>query len=173
MQIFKFLILLILVSSGYSQNKSIKPSCQTLETSNDSTGDEVTKTCIYKNYKFVSVGSPDYSGRFFYEYFIYKIENKRDIQIKNSDFFLNIKGIEKLLNKNFKRKIASAKKIEEDSECMKFAKFQEYKIDDIGISFNENDEMEFNISLSLPNACHSLTFVDVSLDLNIIEKYLK
>lgn len=128
---------------------------------------------MFKNHKFVSIGSPDYKGRYAYEYFVYKIEKEKEIPAKNSDIFLNVKQIEKLLNKKFKKKIAAAKSDDENSECMKWVSFKEYKLDDIAITFNDNNEMEFEASIALPDACFSLSFIDVSLKLDIIEKYFK
>jgi len=52
---------------------SNKLTCTEKESKNEDGGDPIlTKTCLYKKYKTISKGYPDYKGRYSYEYSVFK-----------------------------------------------------------------------------------------------------
>ena len=66
-----------------------KVTCTEKESKNEDGGDPIlTKTCLYKKYKTISKGYPDYKGRYSYEYSVFKKqENGSYVQIKNATLF--------------------------------------------------------------------------------------
>jgi hypothetical protein len=74
---------------------SSKVVCTEKETKNEDGGDDpiITKTCLYKNYKTISKGYPDYKGRYSYEYSLFsKQANGSYVQIKNASLFNQYKN---------------------------------------------------------------------------------
>ena len=177
----KLNLLFVLLFSFYchSQKKTpldieLKVTCEKVEKKNDDGFDEIiVKTCYLKNYKFVSTGSPDYKGRYFWEYQVYKLVNKKYVAIKNSDIFINSKYLEKYINNEIKKLYESDKKIMDNSQCVSFIKLRPFQINEMGIDFNHENKMVFNTSFGLPSACLNVDRNMLSMDLNQIKPYLK
>jgi len=133
----------------------------------------ITKTCLFKNYKTISTGTPDYKGRYFYEYEVLKFINGKYIKIKNSELFSNSTKIEKIINEKLKLEYESNMKITEISDCMKYIKLRFYSIDEMGISFDEYNNMVFNIDFDIPSFCLNVSGSSVEISFSEIEKYIK
>lgn len=132
------------------------------------------KTCAYKNYVFKSIGTPDYKGRYSYNYEVFKIDKSDTLKIKNSDFFNeNVNELEKLINEKLKTEYDSNAANPEISDCMEWIDFREYTINEFGISFISENHMEFNIYYGIGGACFVVNSSSVILELTELEKYLK
>ncbi len=134
----------------------------------------IIKTCEFKNHMFKSIGTPDYKGRYSYDYELFQLNKNDTIKIINSDFFnLNSKELEKLINEKLKTEYESNSKLPEISDCMKSIDFREYKLDEFGISFAENNKMEFNIDYGIGGACFNVGSSSVVIDFSELKEYLK
>lgn len=130
--------------------------------------------CFYKNYFFKSVGIPDYNERYSYDYFIYEISNKDTIQIRNTDAFnQDYKKLEKIINQKLKAILDEDAKHEELKSCVERIKFRYYDFNEFGISFRNNDIVQFNISYGMSWVCAPVANGMVEFKLNELQQYLK
>lgn len=65
------------------------PICKEEESkSRDNSVDPVlTKTCVSGNFKFISIGSSDYKGRYYYAYQVYRTTSGQSVKVENDIFF--------------------------------------------------------------------------------------
>jgi hypothetical protein len=87
--------------SKHKKTEIQEPTCTVTEKQNPDNGTDpiIIQTCIWGQYKFVTVGSPDYKGRYSYEYEVYKTTDNKDIKVQNKDIFNSKVGdLEKLIN---------------------------------------------------------------------------
>ena len=63
-------------------------SCSEKEYKNHDSLDPIfVETCLFKSFKFVNKGSPDYKGRYSWEYSLYKKQNGKYVKVSNSALF--------------------------------------------------------------------------------------
>jgi hypothetical protein len=134
----------------------------------------LNKTCEFKNHIFKSIGISDFNGRYSYDYKIFRIKNNDTLKINNLDFFNNNSiELERLINKKLKTEYDSNSENSEISDCMKWIKFRYYKLNEFGITFTDNNQMEFNIDYGIGSACFNVSFNSVIMEIHEVEKYLK
>ncbi|BCY28691.1 hypothetical protein [Flavobacterium okayamense] len=175
----KYLILIPIILISYNvigQKKSSKLEiiCNIQLTEKEKNTDSIiTKTCIFKKYKTISVGTPDFKGRYFYEYELFKLSNGNYIKIQNSELFNNSSKIEKIINEKLKIEYESNMKISEISDCMKYINFRYYKINEMGISFDEFNNMAFHVEFGIPSSCLNVGGSLIIISTSEIEKFIK
>ena len=155
-------------------NTSNKATCMEKETPNeDPSNPGITKTCLYKKYKTISKGYPDYKGRYSYVYSLFKKqENGSYVQIKNATLFNeNKKQLLSIINSKIKKDYYSYANYSETKDCFEGAKFTPFNFDQLGINFDA-DNINFNVTFGLSGACMSVDGTIISFNLDEIQKYL-
>jgi hypothetical protein len=105
---------------------SNKVTCTEKESKNEYGGGPIiTKTCLYKAYKTISKGFPDYKGRYSYEYSILKKqENGSYLPIKNASLFNNNKNeLLSIINSKIEKDYKSYSNNPETKECFEGISF--------------------------------------------------
>ena len=146
------------------------------ETKSDSNlpSDIIIKTCEFKNHLFRATGIADYKGRYSYDYEILRIRQADTIVVKNTEFFnQNTKKLEQLINEKLKTKHELDSKIPEIEECMNWIDFRYYKLDEFGITFPNENRIEFNIDYNIGSACFNVKNSSVIIDISDIGIYLQ
>ncbi|UAY53544.1 hypothetical protein [Ferruginibacter albus] len=133
----------------------------------------ITKTCFLKNFKLVSIGEPDYKGRYSYEYEVYKKENKKFVPATNSEIFnANQEELLTLINKQIQADYKQYSTDSQTKDCfIGIDSIPFYKMNELGISFY-GDQIWFNVTFGLSSACMSVDGTIVSFKLSEIKKYL-
>lgn len=162
-------------SSSFSQTRKLTLVCKetTEENEDDIESPIITKTCFLGKYKFISIGSPDYKGRYFYEYQVYKKVKTRFVKTNNSGIFQNIHKLENVINAEIQKEYNAIKEIPDLKDCVSFIKFNRFSINEMGIGFDENNNMVFNTSFEIPLACLNVDGNMIPIHLNKIKNYLK
>jgi len=159
-----------------TSNYSDEINCKTDEKTNPESKDDpiIIKTCVWHSYKFVITGAPDYKGRYSYEYELFLIENGKQKKIQNSELFNDkITELENLINSNLKIDFDDNAKDPETSDCFVGTSFTKFQLNDMGISFNDKNEMEFNVSFGLGGACMNVDGTAVSFKMSDLKEYFK
>lgn len=148
--------------------------CSEKEMPNPDTEDPIiNKTCLYKHYKTISIGSPDYKGRYSYEYKLYKKqENGTFKKVKNVSLF-NEKKTEllSLINAKIKKEYDLYAQDPESSECFDQMSFVPFTFEQLGIDF-DNNSINFNVTFGLSGACSSVDGTGIAFSLDEIKQYL-
>jgi hypothetical protein len=113
-----------------------KVTCTEKESKNKDGGDPIyTKTCLYKKYKTISKGYPDYEGRYSYEYSVFKRqENGTYVQIKNTMLFNENKNeLLSIINSKIEKDYKSYSNDPETKDCFEGACMS---VDGTIVSFN-------------------------------------
>lgn len=151
-----------------------KALCTERESKNKDGGDPILiKTCLYKKYKTISRGYPDYKGRYTYVYELYKKQpNGSFIQIKNVMLFNETKNeLLSIINSKIEKEFNTYSHDAETKDCFEGATFAPFELDQLGIDFDA-DKINFNVSFGLSAACMSVDGTTVSFNLDDIETYL-
>jgi hypothetical protein len=132
------------------------------------------KTCSFKNHRTMSIGEPDYKGRYSYKYKLYKLLNDSSSIITNAEFIKETRRDEFLAILNV-RIADEAKKVyqmaqDEKSNCFDGFVFKAYTYEELGIQFNE-DMVEFTVPFGLPNACMPYDGVLIAIPLKEMVAY--
>lgn len=132
------------------------------------------KTCSFKNHRTMSIGEPDYKGRYSYKYKLYKLLNDSSVVISNAEFIKETRRDEFLAILNV-RIADEAKKVvqmaqDEKSKCFEGFVFKSYTYEELGIQFNE-DMVEFTVPFGLPNACMPYDGVLIAIPLKEMVAY--
>jgi len=156
---------------------SFRAVCEEKEEKNPESEDPIIiKTCTYGNYRTVSTGSPDFNGRYSWEYNLYKSQKGEYVKIDNSSLF-NQKQDDLLIQINQKIKAVYIEFSRdtgdpETKECIELMEpIRDFKMDELSIDF-ETDKMVFHVEFGLPSACHSGDGTSVSFKLQEVEPYL-
>jgi len=153
---------------------SNKVTCTEKESKNEDGGDPIlTKTCLYKKYKTISKGYPDYKGRYSYEYSVFKKqENGSYVQIKNPLLFNKNKNeLLSIINSKIKKDYMLFSNDPETKDCFEGSSFTPYNFDQLGIDFNA-DGIYFHVTFGLSGACISVDGTIISFNLDEIKNYL-
>lgn len=133
----------------------------------------INKTCLFKDYKTISIGSPDYKGRYSYEYDIYKKQlNGTFKKVKNVTLF-NEKKYEllSLINAKIKKEYDLYAQDPESRECFDQISFVPFTFEQLGIDFN-NNSINFNVTFGLISACMNVDGTSIEFSLHEIKQYL-
>jgi len=184
---FLFLLSSVYSNSVYCQNTKTRIlnntsnyndeiKCKTVEKTNPESKDDpiIIKTCVWHSYKFVITGEPDYKGRNGYEYELFLIENGKQKKIQNSELFNDkITELENRINSKLKIDFDNNAKDPEMIDCFAGTSFTKFQLDDMGISFNDKNEMAFNVSFGLGGACMNVDGTAVSFKMTDLKEYFK
>ena len=154
---------------------SNKVTCTEKETNNEDEGDpSITKTCLYKTYKTISVGTPDYKGRYSWEHSVFKKqENGSYVQIENALMFKENKNeLLSIINSKIEKDYIESSNYPDAKDCFEGFSFTPFNYDQIGISFNDNNEIQFTVVFGLCDACRCYDLSFVSFNLDEIQEYL-
>ena len=134
----------------------------------------IIQTCVLRNYKFVNTGSPDHKGRYSYEYAVYQISNRKDVKVKNSDIFnSNVGKLEKLINSKIAKELKENRKDPETASCLAKVKDPKFSINNMRISFETKNSIEFTVSFGLGEACMNVDEAIAVFPLKEVSAYLK
>jgi len=175
MKLLYFLIIFVLLMSSSSESQTTKLSCIEKERKNDEGKDPILiKTCLIRNFKFVSTSYPDYAGKYVYsENEVYILKNNKYVKTTNSKVFNKnqyqlVATINNRILQDFQRFSADSN----TKECLtEFDSIPTYKMDDFEISF-EGNEIWFEVHWGLSSACRSVDGTIVSFKMDEIKKYL-
>ena len=152
---------------------SNKVTCTEKESKNDYGGGPIiTKTCLYKAYKTISKGLPDYKGRYSYEYSILKKQkNGNYLPIKNASLFNNKKNeLLSIINSKIEKDYKEYSNNPETKTCFEGISFTPFNFGQLGIKF-ESNKIEFSVTFGLSGACMSVDGTTVSINLDEMQKY--
>ncbi len=150
-----------------------KVTCTEIETKNDEGDDPIlVKTCLYKKFKTISKGYPDYKGRYSYDYSVYeKQENGSYVQIKNATLFNENKNeLLSIINSKIEKDYKSYSNDPENKDCFQGALFIPFNFDQLAIDF-DFDKINFNVTFGLSGDCMHVDGTFVSFNLDEIQKY--
>jgi len=150
--------------------------CVTKEKKNPESKEDpiIIKTCTWRKYTFVSTGQPDYRGVYSYDYELFLIDKGKSTKINNSDLFNDkVSRLENLINEKIKSEFDDSVKDTLNRDCLGGVEFTRFEINQMGITFNEDNKIEFNVSLGLGSACLCNDGYSVSFELKDIKEYLK
>ena len=154
---------------------SNKVICTEKETKDEDGGEDpvITKTCLYKNYKTISKGYPDYKGRYSYEYSLFsKQADGSYVQIENASLFNQYQNeLLSLINSEIEKVYDSDSIDPETKDCFDGEPFAPFSFEQMGIDF-EDDKINFNVTFGLSGACMSVDGTTVSFSLDEIKRYL-
>ena len=156
------------------QITSNKVTCTEKESKNEEGGSPIlTKTCLYKTFKTITKGFPDYKGRYSYEYSILKKqENGSYLPIKNASLFKKNKNeLLSIINNKIQKDYISYSNNLETKDCFEGISFTPFNFNELGIEF-ESNTIEFNVTFGLIGACMSVDGTTISMKLDEIQKYL-
>lgn len=148
--------------------------CSEKEMPNPDTEDPIiNKTCLYKHYKTVSIGSPDYKGRYSYEYKLYKKQSNGTFKkVKNVSLFNEKKNeLLSLINAKIKKEYDLYAQDPESSDCFDQMSFVSFTFEQLGIDF-DNNAINFNVTFGVSGACSSVDATSIAFSLNEIKQYL-
>lgn len=151
-------------------------SCKSEEKINPESSEDpiLINTCSWGKYKSITTGLPDYKGRYSFEYQLYILDNGQAKPIKNDDIFNNkVKQLEQKINAQLKKEFDMNSKDPELSECFEATKFNNYSINEMGITFKDNNQIEFNVNYELGGACFSVNNGSVTFKLTELKDYFK
>lgn len=159
-------------NTNYDVSNSV--NCTEDESKNEDGGDPIiTKTCLFRSFKSVAKGYPDFKGRYSYEYTLTKKNEKETYtEIKNSMLFNDKKNeLLSLINSKIAKEYSSLAKNPDTKDCFSGNTFVPFNFDQMGITFSDN-VMNFEVSFGLPGACMSVDGSIVSIELSEIQQYL-
>ena len=148
--------------------------CSEKEMPNPDTEDPIiNKTCLFKEYKTISIGSPDYKGRYSYEYKLYKKQSNGTFKkVKNVSLFNEKKNeLLSLINAKIKKEYDLYAQDPESSDCFDQMSFVPFTFEQLGIDF-DNNSINFNVTFGVSGACSSVDGTGIALSLNEIKQYL-
>jgi hypothetical protein len=134
----------------------------------------IIQSCTWGPYKFVTVGSPDFKGRYSYEYAIYRTTDNKFKIVQNIDIFNSKVGdLEKLINSEIAKNLKEYRQDPDNVECLKDVGNPNFSINDMGITIDKNSSMKFNVSFGLGGACFNVDGASATFSLKDIGDYLK
>lgn len=153
--------------------KTNKATCSIKEKKNEYGGEPtIIKTCLYKNYKSISIGEADYKGRYTYSYVLYKKENNKFMKIENESLFnKNRNKLLSIINTKFQNDYKEYSLDPESKYCFEGTTLPNFSFKEIGIEFDD-DKIRFNVSFGLPSACMAVDGSTVSFNFDEIQGYL-
>ena len=163
--------------ANYQNNVGDIPLCKISESKNPDHPEDpnIVRTCIWRKYKFIKLGSADNKGRYSWDYEVFQIlGNKQDSKIKNSDIFnANQNNLEIEINKKINQDLVEMKKNDDIKDC--FSNFENhfYKLDEMEISLEQKGFIVFGVKFGLGTACMSVDGTEVQMPIKEIEKFLK
>ena len=164
-----------ILSCHFSEAQHIKLTCTEKELKNGNAQDPIlVKTCYIKNFKFVEVSRPDYTGRYDSEYKLFVRVNNKYQRTVNSSLFNKDQGklvsiINERIQKEYKDDLANP----EVKDCLDgLDSIPTYKMNDFEISFFKN-EIWFQVHWGLGSVCRAVDGSIVTFKITEVEKYLK
>jgi hypothetical protein len=164
-----------ILSCHFSEAQHIKLTCTEKELKNGNAQDPIlVKTCYIKNFKFVEVSRPDYTGRYDSEYKLFVRVNNKYQRTVNSSLFNKDQGklvsiINERIQKEYKDDLADTS----INDCFDgLDSIPTYKMNDFKISFYEN-KIWFIVDWGLSGYCRGVDGAIITFEIAEIEKYLK
>lgn len=166
------------IKTSKSNYQQTNVKCETEEFKIDQSGFEnltkIVKTCEFGKFVSISTGNPNYQGKYYYDYQLFKKKDEVLIPIKNSDVFNSeIIFIEEMINDESEAHYDYLKKNLEFKECVDKIKLKYYSIDDMSITFDELNEISFHINYNLSSSCDNVNGSVHSLKLENIESFFR
>ena len=133
----------------------------------------IKKICLFKEYKTISIGYPDYKGRYSYEYEIYKKQSNGTFKkVKNVTLFNEKKNeLLSLINAKIKKEYDLYAQDPESRECFDQMSFVPFTFEQLGIDF-DNNSINFNVTFGVSGACSSVDGTSIEFSLHEIKQYL-
>lgn len=132
------------------------------------------KICDFKTFRSVRTGKADYKGRYSYDYQLFKITKNGKKKIKNSDLFNSGTDlVEKKINRDLRQEYEKNLNNPHLKNCMEWIDFRYYNINEMGIAFSDNNEIEFYINYGIGGACFNVSFSILNYKISEFEKYMK
>jgi len=152
-----------------------EPICAVTKKQNpESTDSIIIRTCIWGKYKFITTGSPDYKGRYSYEYEVYRIVDNKDIKVENNEIFNSkVHALEKMINIEIAKGLKEDRKYPDNAECLSEVGDPKFSINEMGISIDSKNRMKFSVTFGLGGACFNVDGASAKFSLKEIHDYLK
>lgn len=134
----------------------------------------IIKTCLLGKFKFVSTGYPDYSGKYNWEYELYKKNKTRYIKAENSQIFTkNQNVLFELIKKKILKEFADASTDPETKDCfIDHESLPNYGFNDLQIAFI-GDEIWFELDLRLSGYCRNVNTCFATFKITEVLKFIE
>ncbi len=148
-------------------------TCSEQENKNEDGGEPIiVNTCLFKSYKTISTGTPDYKGRYSYEYELYKKINGKYVKVKNSALFnQNQNQLLTTINQKIQKDYIVFSTDPESKDCFDSVAPPKFSFDELFIDFRDG-KINFSVTFGLSSACMSVDGTTVSFTLDEIQQYL-
>jgi hypothetical protein len=148
-------------------------TCSQKENKNEAGGDPIlVNTCLFKSYKTISTGTPDYKGRYSYQYELYKKINGKYVKVKNSALFnQNQNQLLTIINQKIQKDYKDFSSDPETKDCFEGKVVPKFSFEQLFIDFSEG-KINFNVTFGLISACMSVDGTTISFTLEEIQQYL-
>jgi hypothetical protein len=160
------------VSQTHVESEGV--TCSEKETAGEEGGEPgIIRECKYRDYMTVTEGYPDYKGRYFYGYTVFKKgAGGKYVEVKNSAIF-NSRREDLLakINARISRDYNQYSRDPEYRDCFEGSSPRTYDFEDLGIEFSQG-EVHFHVSFDLSSACLSVDGTTVTLSLEDLQAYL-
>lgn len=153
--------------------KSDVVSCSEKDFKNQDGPDPIiVKTCLYKSFKIVNTGSPDYTGKYSWEYNLYKKQNGKYIKASNSELFnQNQNKLLSIINQKILKDYLKFSSDPETKWCFEDMKPPKFTIDQLRIEFMKK-KVYFWAEFGLYGACRNVDGTLIVFTLDEIHQYL-
>lgn len=154
--------------------KEIRIQCSEKEEPSDNEPDPILiKTCIFGIFQSVRTGTADYKGRYSYEYELFMIENDKKKEIRNSDLFISGSDlVEKRINQDLQEEYKKNLNNPHLKACMEWIDFRYYELDEMGMAFTYDNEIEFHVDYGIGGACFNVAHSTLKYKLSEFAQYL-
>ena len=135
---------------------------------------EIVNTCLWRTYKIIEKGTPDYKGRYKWKTEIFNRKDDSLFIVSNEEIFKpeKINELEKTINLRLKEDF-EAMKIS-DAECFSRRKYYpNFKLKDMRLAFNDNSEISFEIEYNLPEDCFAVNSASTNLKIIDLKEFFK
>jgi hypothetical protein len=132
----------------------------------------IVKSCLFKDFKAVSIGRMDSKNRYYYVHDLFQNQNGKYTKITNTSFFNdNQNQLLSLINQAIQKKYIEVSTNPQISNCFKEKPMPSFQMDDMSITF-DNINIHFNINFGLIGDCATWDEMSISFPIETIEPYL-
>ncbi len=132
----------------------------------------IVNTCLWRKYKIVETGTPDYKGRYSWATEIFLDQKDSVKKVSNADLFKldKISELETLVNKRLEEDFNALKLVE--TECFSRRRYYpSFKLKDMRLAFGANSEISFEVIYGFSEACFAVNAASTSLKIVDIKDF--
>ena len=132
----------------------------------------IINTCLWRKYKIIETGTPDYKGRYTWSTDIFLNQKDSVKKLANLDLFKpeKISELESMVNKRLEEDFNAMRLTE--TECFsKRRYYPTFKLKDMRLAFGANSEISFEVVYGFNEACFAVNAASTSLKISDIKDF--